>query len=366
MKFSVTAGELLRVLNFVGSVVEKKTTIPILTHFLIEADAQRVKITGTDLERECIAETAAEIAESGIEAINAGLLRDLVSRIPKAATITLETIREGVVRLSFGRSRFSLQALDIEGFPLVKAAEGSSFDINAKQFAALLEATVATVSTAETRWFICGVHIHEREGALYAASTDDHRLTVRSMALPKGAEGMPAVTLPAKSVHTMLSLLQSVDGDVLVNLTASRMWLTLPGVQFSTGLINGKYPNYQRAIPQYGPPAATFSGDEFRAAVDRAEKALPEATAVVASLTATTDGIVIKTGARGADVAIEHVDAEVHAETETEVSANAKYLSEMTKAWGSHPISLHVTAGPLVFTSRALPEQLLIIMPCVR
>ncbi|WP_072389771.1 DNA polymerase III subunit beta [Hyphomicrobium sp. CS1GBMeth3] len=367
MKFSVTVGEFARAMNLVSSVIEVRTTIPILSHALIKATPDsRVSITGTDLERECIADVPAEVDEIGSWALPAGILKSVVSALPKASTLTVSAIKDGRIQLSSSRSRFAMSMLPAEDFPEAKPQEGEPFKIDAKKFAAILSSTVGAASTEETRWHLCGVYLHIRDGALAAVATDYHRFALRSMDLPAGAEAMPGVIISTKSVTTIVSLLDAADGDVSLWITKSRLWLETAQIKFSTALINGQFPNYQNAIPQFNGASAVFSGTELCAAVDRAAATLPEAKVVSASISPKEDGLLIEVGPRGHETAIEHIDAEYHASGEA--TANAKYISAMTKVWGNAPIEIHI-GGPgdaIVFTSKALPEQLYMIMPMRR
>lgn len=367
MKFTATVGEISRALSAVSGVVATKTTIPILTHVLVEAKDSRVTITGTDLERECTSGSPAEVLETGVEVLPGGILKDLIGKLPKAGNVTIETTDAGRVRVTSGRGRFALSSLGAEDFPEAKEPEGASFKIDAKSFRTILEATVGSVSTESTRYYLCGVFLHVLDGALAAVGLDGHRLCRRSMDLPEGAENISGVIIPTMGVTTILSLLDGIDGDVDLCVSRSRIWLKTPAAEFSTALINGTFPDYQRAIPQFNGAAATFSGPDLCAAVERAATTLPEAKAIGAGLLPTPDGIVIKVGSDGAETAVEHIDAEFHGKAE-EVAANAKYLAAMTKIWGDAPIDLHITdrGGPIVFTSKAVPTALYVIMPMRR
>lgn len=368
MKFTVTVGELARALGLVGGVVSSKTTIPILTHVLVKAlSDNRISITGTDLERECTSEAPAEIAEPGVEVLQGSVFKTIVNALPKAASLTVSTDGSGRALLTSSRGRYKLATLDAADFPEAKPAEGAPFKVDAKKLRAILEATLGSVSTESTRFYLCGIYLHIADGALVAASTDGHRLCRRSMDLPAGAEGIPGVIIPTMGATTMIALLDGIDGDVTAWITPARMWIRTPQAEFSTALINGRYPDYQRVIPEYNGAAATISGAELCAAVERAAATMPEAKVVSAGLTSTADGLVIKVGPQDAEAAVEQVDAEFHAEG-GEVAANSRYLAAMTKVWGDAPIEIHMSSqsDPLVFTSKAIPEQLYILMPMRR
>lgn len=367
MRFSVTVGELARALGLVSGVVEAKTTIPILTHVLVKAlPGSRVQITGTDLERECIASVPAEVSAIGSAALPGGILKSVVTALPKAAELAIALTDNGRVTLTTSRARFAMSVLQPEDFPEAKERDGIGFKIDAKKLAAILEATIGCASNEESRWHMCGVYLHVSDGALVAVATDMHRLCKRVMDLPAGAEAMPGIIISTKAVLTIVSLLGSADGDVSLWITPQRLWIETPQADFSTALINAQYLNYRSAIPQYNGSAATFSGVELCAAVERAAATLPDAKVVAASIISKPEGLFIEVGPRGSETAVEHIDAEFA--VEAEIAANTKYLAAMTKVWGTAPIEVHVVGPgqPIVFTSKALPEQLYMIMPLRR
>lgn len=367
MKFSANIADVAKALALAGGVVESRTTIPILNHLLIRAEAGQVSIIGTDLERECTAMLDAEIAEAGAATVTCSILRSIVDKLPKAGTINFATANERTA-VSYSRSRYALDGLDVEGFPARKHAGGSQFDVGAKALADLLGAAVSCVSTEETRIYLCGVFLHTRAEGLCAASTDGHRLIRRWMPMPAGAEDIPHVIIPTKGVQTMIALLGSSDGTARVWVTRERIGLQIKGASFSTALINAEFPDYERVIPRDVGPSIAFLGQEFAAAVERAAATMPDAKVVPAGMTSTPEGLVIRVGPRDHDTAVEHVEGTFYLAPEAEVAANSKYLAGMTKVWGTAPIRMQLghRREPILFTSEALPEQLVCIMPMKR
>lgn len=366
MKFSATVSDLVKALALVAGVVESRTTIPIISHVLIRAQDGRVTVSSTDLDRECTAVVPAEITAHGATTVSCSILKSIVDKLPKSGTLTFSVADKAT--LSFGRSRFALQTLNPEDFPLSKPPEGTSFNVDCKKFSELLSAAIESVSTETTRFYLCGVYLHTRADGLCAASTDGHRMIRRTMPLPDGAENIPGGIVPTKGTRLLISLLDSADGQATVWLSNSRLWLRIASAEFSTALISGTFPDYERVIPRKGDPAITFIGQEFAAAVERAAATVPEAKAVAAGLSPTPEGLIIRVGMDGHDTAVEHIEGEFHAGTKSEVKINAKYLSAMTKVWGTAPISMQVSdpGSPVLFTSTAVPEQLYVIMPMQR
>lgn len=368
MQFTANVGDILRALNLVSTVVQARSTIPIVTHVLIRATSGLVTIVGTDLDRECSTAAPADVEKEGAATVPASILRGIVSKLPKSGTLKVELdSKKSRVSVVSGRGRYALSTLPAEDFPEANTAEGSNFQIDARRFRALLEATIGSVSTEETRYYLRGVFLHIYDGGLVAVSTDGHRLCLRSMDLPAGAESIPGIIIPASAVNTLLTLLDGVDEDVSAWVTGARMWVKTPQAVFATRLIDGTYPDYRRVIPRSDGPAITICGIEFASAIGRAMETAPETKAVAAGLVCTPDGMKISVGQHGEETAVEHIDGEFRADA-PDVAANARYLVAMTKAWGDAPIDIHIPdqGGPILFTSKDLPEQTYVIMPMRR
>ena len=209
MQLVIERGVLLKSLGHVTSVVERRTTIPILSNVLLQARTGSLRFNATDLEREVIEQTAADIGQDGAVTVPAHLLHDIVRKLPDGAQVEISRDPERErVTLSSGHSRFALQSLPAEDFPDLAAGEMShEFSMPAHDLKRLIEKTRFAISTEETRYNLNGIYFHAAETgaagtpALRAVATDGHRLAHIELDLPEGASGMPGVIIPRKTVH---------------------------------------------------------------------------------------------------------------------------------------------------------------------
>ncbi len=212
MKLTIERAALLRALNHVQSVVERRNTIPILANVLIEARDGMLSLNATDMDISIVERTAAEVATPGSITAPAHTLYDIVRKLPDGAQVDLDATGEGDrLILSSGRSRFTLQTLPTEDFPVMAGGDmPHSFDLDAGALRTLIDRTRFAISTEETRYYLNGIYLHsvtEDEPKLRAVATDGHRLARVEIDLPEGAAGIPGVIVPRKTVAELRKLI---------------------------------------------------------------------------------------------------------------------------------------------------------------
>jgi DNA polymerase-3 subunit beta len=275
MKLVIDRGELLRGLGHVTSVVEKRTTIPILSNVLLRASEQGLQFRATDLEREVVEETRADVSQTGAATVPAHTLYDIARKLPDGAQVEMrrDNEKERLV-LASGHSRFTLQTLAAEDFPDLSPGEFSHrFEVGASDLKRLIEKTRFAISTEETRYYLNGIYLHPASQAgqptLRAVATDGHRLAQAELALPAGAEGMPGIILPRKTVHELARLIESSEATVGMSVSATKARFVIGTVTLTTKLIDGTFPDYARVIPKANDKVLKVRNGEFVAAVDR-------------------------------------------------------------------------------------------------
>ena len=256
MKLVIERGELLRALGHVASVVEQRTTIPILSNVLLKASGQVLQLKATDLEREVQDQAPADVSQSGAVTVPAHVLHDIVRKLADGAEVEIKRDAEKErLTLTSGHSRFSLQTLAPEDFPDLSAGEFShKFEIDAKDLKRLIDKTRFAISTEETRYYLNGIYFHTATGAagpvLRAVATDGHRLAQIDLEMPKGAEGMPGVIIPRKTVHELHRLIEDGGAEVRVGVSAAKVRFEIGPIVMTSKLIDGTFPDYGRVIPQ--------------------------------------------------------------------------------------------------------------------
>ena len=182
MRVRIERANLLKALNHVHRVVERRNTIPILANVLIKAEDGKLSLKATDLDLEVTDSIAAEVSPAGSTTVPAHMIYDIVRKLPEGAQIVLEgTGDRAVLTIRAGRSRFTLQTLPESDFPDLAAGDMShSFKLAASELKRLIDKTQFAISTEETRYYLNGIYLHAagtgKNATLRAVATDGHRL----------------------------------------------------------------------------------------------------------------------------------------------------------------------------------------------
>jgi len=275
MKVTVERAELLKSLSHVHRVVERRNTIPILANVLLRAENAKLAFKATDLDLEVIETVAAEVNPGGVTTVPAHMFYEIVRKLPEGAQIVLEASGDrAMMSIRAGRSRFTLQTLPESDFPDLAAGDLThKFTVGAVDLKRLIDKTQFAISTEETRYYLNGIYLHTAGAGkglmLRAVATDGHRLAQFELAAPPGAEGMPGVIVPRKTVGEVQRLIDSGEGEVSVELSQSKIRFTLGSVVLTSKLIDGTFPDYSRVIPLGNDKQLEVDKKEFEQAVDR-------------------------------------------------------------------------------------------------
>jgi DNA polymerase-3 subunit beta len=333
MKLVIERGELLRALGHVTSVVERRTTIPILSNVLLTASGQTLQLKATDLEREVVEGAPAHVGQSGAVTVPAHVLHEIVRKLPDGAEVDI-TRDAGKERISLaaGHSRFALQTLPAEDFPDMAAGDLSHrFEIGASDLRRLIDKTRFAISTEETRYYLNGIYLHTAQSdqtpVLRAVATDGHRLAQVELELPRGAAGMPGMIIPRKTVHELHRLVEGSSGTVLLGASLSKVRFEIGTITLTSKLIDGTFPDYGRVIPQANDKELKVSNVEFKTAVDRVSTISSERGRAV-KLNISADKLVLSVNNPDGGSATEEIGVEYNAQP-LEIGFNARYLLDI-------------------------------------
>ncbi|MEL6584934.1 MAG: DNA polymerase III subunit beta [Pseudomonadota bacterium] len=333
MKVSIERSVLLKALSRAQGVVERRNTIPILANVLIEAEGAEVSLRATDLDIEVLDRAEAVVERAGATTVAAHTLHDIVRKLPDGSTVAVIADPEtGRLSVQAGRSNFSLATLPREDFPVMGSSEYEcNFSIQSAILRRLFEKAQFAVSTEETRYYLNGVYMHGADGlggtALRCVATDGHRLARIDTPLPEGADGLPGVIVPRKTVSELLRLLTDDDSAIAVSVSETKVRFATPEVTLVSKVIDGTFPDYMRVIPQDNPRKLEVEADEFRKAVDRVATVSSERSRAV-KLALDDDRLVLSVNAPESGAAEEELGVAYDSER-LEIGFNAKYLMDI-------------------------------------
>ncbi len=270
MEFEIQRDALLRPLQAVIGVVERRQTLPILANVLVEKTADQLRMTATDLEVELQAEAALEGGTAGKVTVPARKLMDIVRNLPDDAVVQLAQDQERVV-VKAGRSRFTLASLPGDDFPTVDEVEASHrVSLPQSQLRSLINHTHFAMALQDVRYYLNGLLFELEPQHLRTVATDGHRLALAELSPDLKLEEPTQVIVPRKGIQEMLRLLEDSDESVEVVLGAGHIQVSLPHLRFTSKLIDGRFPDYQRVIPEEDGPYAQVDRETLRKALVRA------------------------------------------------------------------------------------------------
>ena len=333
MKISVERAALLKAMSRAQGVVERRTTIPILSNVLLEASGDRLSIRATDLDVEIVEQIPAMVEQAGATTAPAHMLHDIVRKLPDGSQAQLiDDGQAGRLEVRAGRSDFKLATLPKEDFPVMASADyACNFEAPAGVLRRLFDKAKFAISTEETRYYLNGVYLHVAEGpegkTLRCVATDGHRLARVDAPLPVGADGMPGVIVPRKTVGELNRLLGDDEAVIQVGVSETKIRFGAEGVALVSKVIDGSFPDYTRVIPVGNPRRMEVDAAEFASAVDRVATVSSERSRAV-KLALSEDRLVLSVNAPDSGAATEEV-AVAYADEPLEIGFNAKYLLEI-------------------------------------
>ncbi|MBR9837546.1 DNA polymerase III subunit beta [uncultured Salipiger sp.] len=333
MKVSIERATLLKAVSQAQSVVERRNTIPILANVLIEAEGNTVTFRATDLDIEVLDKAPAQVERAGATTVSAVTLHEIVRKLPDGALVQLsEDGGAGRLTVTAGRSNFNLATLPKEDFPVMASSEyATNFTAKAEVLRKLFDKSKFAISTEETRYYLNGVYMHIADGeegrVLRCVATDGHRLARIDAPLPSGAEAMPGVIVPRKTVGELRKLLDEDEMDIAVSVSETKVRFATPDITLTSKVIDGTFPDYSRVIPTGNTRRLEVDASEFAKAVDRVATVSSERSRAV-KLQLDEDRLVLSVNAPDSGAAEEEL-AVAYGDDPLEIGFNAKYLLEI-------------------------------------
>lgn len=252
MQLTISREALLRPLQLVSGVVERRQTLPVLSNVLLVLKGSELSLTGTDLEVELLGRvTVDEVGSEGAITVPARKLLDICKSLAEDAMIDL-TLQDSKLLLKSGRSRFTLTTLPASEFPQVEE-EPDTFSLQLPQakLKELLEATSFAMAQQDVRYYLNGMLFEVDASYLRVVATDGHRLAMETMAMDNAISESQQLILPRKGVMELARLLDE-QGDIHLTFGQNHIRAKVPEYTFTSKLVDGKFPDYNRVLPKGG------------------------------------------------------------------------------------------------------------------
>ena len=367
MKFSVNQQDFQQALNYCQGVIEKRSTLPILSNIMINAEASNLTLTATDLDLIFIHRIEnVEIIEEGKTTTTSSTIYDIVRKLTSGKKINLTLTEISKLHLESEKSIFNLNCISPSEFPLMdENFNDNEFSIKSKQLLKLLNKCKFSVSNDETRHYLSGIYFHQTEvedkNYLTAAATDSHRMSISKVRLNKQISFDPII-LPKKTVFQLCNLLDNYDGDVKISNAKSKIKFELNNSILISKLIDGKFPNYIQVIPKNNKKKLEIDLKLFLSSVDR-----------VASVSLDKkDGVKFNLSKDKLNLSVNNTNSGDGKETlnvkfddELEISFNSRYLIDVASQLDGEKIELYLNdmGSPALIKDPGDYDSIFVVMP---
>ena len=341
MEFTVSKGDLVRELNLSQGVVEKKTTIPILSNVLVEAAGDRIHLTATDLELGIRSSCVARVKKPGAGTIPAKRLLDYVRLLPDA-DLEIKLQENQWASLVCGRSKTRIAGMSRESFPELPQMPAVLAQIPIGALASMIAKTIFAISMEESRFTLNGSLLLLKSNGLAMVATDGHRLAMveRPMDLP-GVTGTFRALLPRKAMGEILKLQQDSNADAMLDFSGdeNHLFFQLGDRLLLSRKLTGNFPDFDRVLPKDQPHEVALDREDLRKSVERVSQFSDERSRAI-RLRVQSGEVHIHSSLSETGESEESIPAEYEG-TSVEIGFNASYLLDFLRATSEEKVSFH-------------------------
>ena len=369
MRVTLEQSNLLKALAHVHRVVERRNTIPILSNVLLRSEGNELHLKATDLDLEIFEKTPAVVEQAGSTTVPAHMFYEIVRKLQGGSEVMLSIDGDDTnMKLTSGRSQFTLQMLPESDFPDISAGDFShSFAMATGEVRKLIDHTQFAISTEETRYYLNGIFLHtvEDEGntVLRAVATDGHRLARSQGAAPDGASGMPGIIIPRKTVGEIQRLVEDPDAAVHVELSDTKIRLSVGETVLTSKLIDGTFPDYNRVIPAGNDKKLVMDRQTFASAVDRVSTISSDRGRAV-KLQLSDGQMVLSVNNPDSGTAEEEIAVE-YSDDALDVGFNSRYLLDITNQLSGDEATFMLSdpGSPTLIRDSKEDDAIYVLMP---
>ncbi len=368
MQFIVKRDILLKSLNFVQGVVEKKNTLPILSNVLLQLKEKKLTIVATDLDIVFHDEIEdVKVLKEGSTTTSAAILYDILRKISSNSELNFDLKNENKLSLKSDNSDFNLLCLPTDNFPTFSDEfEGQEIELNNKNFLKLLNKTRISISNDDTRHYLNGIYLHITEAHgrhfLTGVATDSHRLSSSSLEVEK-INDFTSLILPRKTVFQLCSLLSEIQNKLTLQTSENKIKFTLGKVKLISKIIDGKFPDYKKVVPTTNDKQLVVSSKDFINSIERvASVSLDRKEGVKLSIS--KDNIQLSVNSANSGEGNEKIKADFSSD-KLNISFNSKYLIDIASEVEDNKLKMNLkdSVSPVLIEDNSDKNSYYVIMP---
>ena len=368
MQFIVKRDILLKSLNFVQGVVEKKNTLPILSNVLLQLKDNKLSIIATDLDIIFYDEISdVKIINEGSTTTSAAILYDILRKISSNTELNFDLKSENKLSLKSENADFNLLCLPTDNFPtFADEFEGQEISLNNNRFLKLLNKTRISISNDDTRHYLNGIYLHLTEAHgrnfLTGVATDSHRLSSSSLEI-ENINDFTSLILPRKTVFQLCSLLTEDTSQLTMQTTDNKVKFNLGNMKLISKVIDGKFPDYKKVVPTGNEKTLVVSSKDFINSIERvASVSLDRKEGV--KLVINKDNVKLSVNSANSGDGNEIIKAEFDSDN-LNISFNSKYLTDIASEVEDKNLKMNLkdSVSPVLVEDFSDKNSYYVIMP---
>ena len=368
MQFAVKRDTLLKSLNFVQGIVEKKNTLPILSNVLLQLKNKKLSIVATDLDIVFYDEISdVKIITEGSTTTSAAILFDILRKISSNSELNFDLKSQNKLSLKSENADFNLLCLPIDNFPtFADEFEGQEIPLNNDRFLKLLNKTKISISNDDTRHYLNGIFLHLTEAHgrnfLTGVATDSHRLSSSSLEIENTSD-FSSLILPRKTVYQLCSLLAETGDNLSMQTSDNKIKFNLGNMKLISKVIDGKFPDYKKVVPATNDKILVVSSKDFISSIERvASVSLDRKEGV--KLAINKDSVQLSVNSANSGEGNEKIKAEFSSEN-LNISFNSKYLIDIASEVEDSNLKMNLkdSTSPVLIEDKSDKNSYYVIMP---
>ena len=368
MEFTINRDSFLKSLGHANGIIEKKTTLPILSNILIEAKNSKIKITSTDLDIIYFEEIAAqEIKKEGSTTTSSNILYDILRKLQANAKVELSLLSTNKLKLISGNSKFNLLCMPPDNFPLSEEDNSqNSFEISSEKLLKLLNKTKISISNDETRHYLNGIYLHktvlENKSFLCGVATDSHRLSSSSIEMNQNINLEPII-LPKKTIFQLILLLEQNNKNVKISNSKSKIKFEIDNGILISKVIDGRFPDYNKVIPKNNNKMLELSLNEFKNSIDRVTTVSADRKEGL-KISILKDSVQLSVNSLNSGEGVENVSAKFNSDNLV-ISFNSRYLTDIASQIENEKLIIYLKdpGSPVLIKDPLEKNSFHVVMP---
>ena len=368
MQFSIKRDILLKSLNLVQGVIEKKNTLPILSNVLLQAEKGKLIIIATDLDLVFYDEISEiKILNEGSTTTSANILYDVLRKISANSVLNFDLKSENKLSLKSENSDFNLLCLPKDNFPnFADEFNENSITLERSKLLSLLNKTKISISNDDTRHYLNGIFLHqtnsENKSFLTGVATDSHRLSSNSIEIPKESD-FTSLILPKKTVFQLCNLLQETNEKVKIQASDTKIKFEIDKTRLTSKVIDGKFPDYKKVVPTNNEKNLTLSSKDFIESIERVTTVSLDRKEGV-KLIINKDNVKLSVNSTNSGEGNEVIKANYNSD-EIIISFNSKYLIDIASEIENKNFRMNLkdSVSPVLIEDMADKNSYYVIMP---